>query len=78
MTEQAHYYNHETVGSYDSLFYEMPCYKLYVATLIRWHMQPYFWERDNNEKMHEKYKKLWGENLYQDLMILHQADKEAH
>lgn len=78
ITEQAHYYNHETIGSYDSLFYEMPCYKLYVATLIRWHMQSYFWERDNNEKMHEKYKKLWGENLYQDLMILHQADKEAH
>ena len=78
VTEQAHYYNHERVGSYDSLFYEMPCYELYVATLIRWHMQPYFWEKDNNEKLHNKYKTLWGENLYNDIMLLHKADKEAH
>lgn len=78
ITEQAHYYNHERVGGYDSLFYEMTCNKLYVATLIRWHMQPYFWEKDNNEKSHNKYKNLWGENLYRDIMTLHKADKEAH
>lgn len=78
ITEQAHYYNHEHCSAYDSLFYEMPCYTLYVATLIRWHMQPYFWEKDNNEKLHNKYKTLWGENLYNDIMLLHKADKEAH
>lgn len=78
VTEQAHYYNHERVGSYDSLFYEMACSKLYVSTLIRWHMQPYFWEKDDNEKLHEKYKTLWGENLYRDIMLLHSADKSAH
>ena len=78
ISDQAHYYNHEHCSSYDSLFYEMPCYELYVATLIRWHMQPYLWERDNNEKMHNKYKTLWGENLYNDIMLLHKADKEAH
>ena len=78
ITEEAHYYNHERVGSYDSLFYEMACSRLYVAALIRWHMQPYFWEKDNNEKSHEKYKKLWGENFYRDIIILHKADKEAH
>ena len=77
-TEQAHYYNHEHCSCYDSLFYEMPCNHLYVATLIRWHMQPYFWEKDNNEKLHNKYRKLWGEEPYQDIMALHQADKEAH
>ena len=49
VTEQAHYYSHEHTGSYDSLFFEMPCYQLYVATLIRWHMQPYYWEKDNND-----------------------------
>lgn len=78
ITEQAHYYSHEHTGSYDSLFYEMACYKLRVAVLIRWHMQPYFWEKDNNEKLHNKYRRLWGENLYSDIMKLHAADKNAH
>ena len=78
VTEQAHYYNHERCGSYDSLFYEIACSSLYVAVLIRWHMQPYFWEKDNNEKSHNKYKKLWGEELYNDIMLLHEADKLAH
>ncbi len=78
ITEQAHYYNHERVGSYDSLFYEISCHNLYVATLIRWHMQPYFWEKDNNEKLHHKYRQLWGEQLYRDIMIIHAADRAAH
>lgn len=80
ITEQAHYYNHEHCGSYDTFFYDtleetsLP----YVALLVRWHMQPYFWEKDNNEKQHNKYRQLWGEDLYQDIMRLHKADKEAH
>ena len=78
ITEQAHYYNHERTGSYDSLFYEMSCNNLYVAILIRWHMQPYFWEKDSHEKLCNKYRKLWGEELYQDIMKLHEADKAAH
>lgn len=78
ITEQAHYYGHEHVGSYDSLFYEMLCNPLDVAILVRWHMQPYFWEKDNNEKLHNKYRKLWGENLYQDIMKIHEADKVSH
>ena len=77
-TDQAHYYGHEHVGSYDSLFYEMTCYQLRVAVLIRYHMQPYFWEKDNNEKQQNKYKRLWGEDLYIDIMNLHKADKAAH
>ena len=78
VTEQAHYYSHEHTGSYNSLFYDMLCSKLYVSVLIRWHMQPYFWEKDNNEKLHNKYKRLWGEQLYSDIMKLHEADKNAH
>ena len=79
-TEQAHYYNHEHTGSYDSLFYaeQGKAQSLYVAILIRWHMQPYFWEKDNNEKQYNKYRKLWGERLYRDVMALHEADKNAH
>lgn len=78
ITEQAHYYGHEHIGSYDSLFYEKTCYNLRVAVLIRWHMQPYFWEKDNNEKLQNKYRKLWGEELYNDIIQLHKADKAAH
>ena len=82
ITEQAHYYNHEHTGSYDSLFYREDFSHrtdvLYIAVLIRWHMQPYFWEKDNNEKLQNKYRKLWGEDLYNDIMQLHEADLAAH
>ena len=78
ITEIAHYYSHEHTGSYDSLFYDITGLHLYVSVLIRWHMQPYFWEKDNNEKLHSKYRKLWGEDLYRDVMYLHSADKSAH
>ena len=77
-TEDCHYYNHHHCGSYDSLFFRDIDDHLYVAQLIRWHMQPYFWEKDNNEKLHNKYRKLWGEELYKDIMKLHEADRTAH
>ena len=77
-TKIAHYYNHEKTGSYNSLFYTAFDDNLYRATLIRWHMTPYFWEKDNNEKMHNKYRKLWGEDLYREIMLLHTCDKMAH
>lgn len=75
ITEQAHYYGHEHTGSYDSLFYEMACCNLRVAVLIRWHMQLYFIKE---KKTLNKYRKLWGENLYSDLQNLHRADISAH
>lgn len=75
ITEQAHYYSHEHVGSYNSLFYIMTCNPLDVAVLIRWHMQLYFIKED---KTLNKYRKLWGEELYESLQMLHQADIKAH
>lgn len=78
ITDVAHYYGHEHCGSYESLFYGPPNQALYMSVLIRWHMQPYFWEKDNNEKLHNKYRKLWGEELYEDIMALHAADRAAH
>jgi predicted kinase len=77
-TDECHYYNHQYCGSYDSLFFRDIDRHLYVAQLIRWHMQPYFWEKGNNEKLHNKYRKLWGEKLYTDIMTLHEADLKAH
>ena len=80
-TEIAHYYQHQCVGAYDSLFFEYPdgVDELDVSILINLHMQPYFWEREeNSEKIAIKYKKLWGEELFNKVMKLHEADKSAH
>ena len=43
-------------------------------------MQPYFWEKDadNGEKTMNKYKTLWGDELFERVMRLHEADKKAH
>lgn len=76
-TEQAHYYNHEHTGSYDYLFYDCNP-NLRDATIILHHMAPYYWEKDNNEKLHKKYKYLWGNDLYNDIMTLHLSDVAAH
>lgn len=84
ITEEAHYYQHHCTGSYDSLFFtnlfttNLTGFSLYRAFILRWYMIPYVWEKDNNEKLRLKYLKLWGESLYSDIMILHEADKKAH
>ena len=79
-TKYAHYYGHENVGAYDALFFCNITNEdtLLISTLVNLHIKPYEWERDNNEKLHNKYKKLWGEELYNMVMELHEADKEAH
>ena len=77
-TEECHYYDHQFVGAYNSLFYDYrtsAANPLDIAIRIMWHMQPYF---NKEEKTQNKYHKLWGEELYQDIMVLHTADKEAH
>lgn len=78
-TESAHYYSHENVGAYDALFFDcQECNTLDVSVLVNLHMHPYHWERFDNEKLHNKYKRLWGETLYNYVMKLHEADKTAH
>ena len=78
LDKEAHYYNHQNVGAY-----EMLCPAkvtnfnvLKISALICYHMHPYFWE--NNPKMEEKYKRLWGEDFYNDILLLHEADLAAH
>lgn len=73
-SESAHYYQHHCCSAYDSLFFDYPENHLYVATLICWHMQLHFIKE---EKTLKKYKKLWGEELYNDLSLLHEADVSA-
>ena len=80
-TEIAHYYNHEKVSAYISILPidGIKCFStddlIQRAKLIQWHMLP--WTK-MSEKTEQKYKKLLGENFWNDLMILHKADEEAH
>lgn len=76
----AHYYNHEHVSGYETLFLigGYIANTINASALVTWHMQPYYFERDNNEKLRNKYKKIWGENFYSKIMCLHEADKMAH
>lgn len=81
-TDVAHYYQHHCTGAYDSLFFAYPegVDKLDVSILINLHMQPYFWEKDKvyGEKTRQKYKKLWNDELYNNVTKLHKADMRAH
>ena len=81
ITDIAHYYGHEHVGAYDSLFFTYPddISSLFVSALISNHMKPWVFEKDGgNEKLRNKYKKLWGDYFMECVMILHEADKAAH
>lgn len=73
----AHYYDHQNVSAYLSLFsrHEDKYHIISRAAYIQWHMAPYFWKE---EKTHNKYKRLFGDQFYEDLMMLHSCDKEAH
>lgn len=75
----AHFYSHESVGSYKSLFYFREfddCTDkdiLYVSLLIGLHMRPYLsWKQ--SEKAKEKDRRLFGEDIIRDVEILHECD----
>lgn len=72
--DNAHYYNHENVGAYISLFFKLHD-ALLTSVLINLHMKPYSWVE---EKTKEKYRKLWGDELFDMVMMLHEADEAAH
>ena len=68
--------NHHLVSAYDSLFYIDEYNDILLrANYIQWHMQPFFME---TEKAKNKFIKLVGQEFYDNLMILHQADLLAH
>lgn len=89
-TEEAHYYGHENYSAYIFLVnsftgcdvilsYERGNSNkyLYIAALINWHMRPYTsWKQ--SEKSLRRDKELIGEKMYEDIMMLHEADVAAH
>ena len=84
-TETAHFYGHENYSAYMYL-----CEKtggsspadsledtLYIANLINWHMKPLnSWQHSPSRE--EKDRMLLGETMYRDIMLLNQADRDAH
>lgn len=77
-----HYYQHHCVGAYDSIFYT---YNLgyhvediiHVSTLIYFHMCPYReWKESNN--VEKKIRNQLGEDLFNEIIALHDADDYAH
>ena len=81
-TDVAHYYHHENVGAYDSFSYTGNLAtedRLMVALLIRWHMYPFTVEKSEHPvKTKKRLLSLLGAEIYNDLLILHECDKQAH
>lgn len=84
-SDRAHYYGHENYSAYLFLL-EMFSQKenhlskeeiLYVANLINWHMNPHnSWKVSKKAQMRDR--QLMGQEMYQDIMCLHEADVAAH
>ena len=80
---QCHFYQHQNVGAYDAMFYlkesgqftdaEM----LYISNLIYYHMHPMVsWNQ--SKKSLNKAINLIGQEMYDDIMKVHEADRAAH
>jgi len=78
----AHYYSHHNVGAYifmcsNWLETEQPPLRGFMREIvfyINYHMSPFFWKE---QKTIDKYKKLFGERLFNNLMLLHECDKAS-
>lgn len=77
-----HYYQHHCVGAYDSIMYCLnmgyPIDDIFcVSNLIYYHMHPYTsWKQ--SEKAKERDQKLLGDEMFNDILRLHEADVAAH
>lgn len=79
VTEYATYYQHHLVSAYDSLFiFKQQNFEeemiLRIVNYIQWHMQPFFIE---TERAKNKFIGLVGQEFYDKLMVLHEADVKA-
>lgn len=72
-TEDAHYYGHPNIGAYVFLCSQNS--DIDTAALICYHMQPFF---SASEKSQVKWKKRLGSELWNDILLLHEADLAAH
>lgn len=80
----SHYYGHESVGAYDVLTdwnYDDE-EALELSQLINYHMYPMRWDKDESkehgQKLRDKYHSLWGDDFYNKIMLLYEADVAQH
>lgn len=76
-TDEAHFYGHQNVSAYMSLFYLKNMSKeklLEVTKYIQWHMHPL---NISTEKARRRTINLLGDEFYKNLMLLHEADNYA-
>lgn len=79
---EAHYYQHQNVGAYDSLFYlrDMGLStddQLHISNLIYYHMHPYVaWKQ--SEKAANRDRNLLGQEMFDEIQLLHESDAHAH
>ena len=77
-----HYYQHQCVGAYMAVFYLAPLdysieEKVDIINMIYFHMHPFMgWKQ--SEKALEKDRRMIGDELYRDIILLHEADVAAH
>lgn len=79
----SHYYGHENVGAYDVLneWGLGDDEALEISRLINYHMRPISWRSKGSEaykKTCNKHKDLWGEDFFNSVMLLHEADIAEH
>lgn len=87
--ESATYYGHHNASAYEviNMLHTTECYEceralelfdlLRISLLINFHMKPYMDWKDSDKAM-ERDKEFLGDELFQELMILHAADRAAH
>jgi len=67
---EAHYYNHANAGAYYLMSFGLD--NLNTLFYINYHMLHYSW---HNEKTKRRYKKLFGDEKYNRLIVLSEADR---
>lgn len=78
---ECHYYNHESVGAYDSFFYTMNlgmsyADRLRIANAVYYHMLPITaWVE--NEKSQKRFRYNLGDDMYQMVIKISEADVAA-
>ena len=74
----AHYYSHANVGAYLYVLNMFGTanerYIINNAFVINYHMRPFTWTED---KTREKYRKIFGDEKYNVLMLLNDCDKKG-
>ena len=81
ISKEAHYSDHEKVGCYNSLFYNIDkdIDKLYVAALIQYHMIMHFmknWKPSTVKKYENIFQPL-SDNFWDNLKLLNEADSAS-